>query len=210
MALSSVLPFLGYLPLTLAVCLAIALTVRVGSRQTIAGISAVFLIAYPLLLTSLQWYTWSREPLSAILLSQPLDQAIPLSFGLEAIRSLFEMPGGYFALYAFNHFWLESILALLVSSILFLLAYMVHRYRQETLSKDEAILLFAVALIAGWPGVLIVIPLVCVVALAHSLYAVLRNGGQTPLTPSLLLGLWGTIVFSNSIIHFFHLGWLFV
>jgi len=64
-----------------------------------------FLVLAPAGNTVLLWYVWASRPETAYLLQFPLDPAVPLPWALAPFRFLFELPGGYFAFYAWGRLW---------------------------------------------------------------------------------------------------------
>lgn len=116
-------------------------------------------LLYAVFVTWGQYYVWSMgSDFTRALLSSPLASAAPLPSIFEWTRGYFERPLGYFAYYAIGRFFLKIITLFAVSGFFYLLFSVWNKYRSVLAPQGQKLLLILM-LIAGWPGVLVLIPL---------------------------------------------------
>jgi hypothetical protein len=159
---------------------------RKFSRRLIkAGI--VFYVLYAAFLTWGQYYVWSQNPLGRILL-------VSDRFGV------LDGSSGYFIFYSYLRFWLNPALAVLAAFLFYVFLKSLKKYRERFFEEGETEVGFLAALAAGWPGIVVFIPLAFLVVVLVSGFrlAVFRERFTTlgwPLLISLLLVLaWGDIL----------------
>lgn len=127
---------------------------RRSSRRLIK-ITAGFYILYAAFLTWGQYYVWSRDALGRIFL-------VSDRFGV------LDGSSGYFLFYSYGRFWLNVGIAVLVSFVFYVLLKSLKNYKERFFEEGETELGFLCALAAGWPGVVIFVPLVFLGVLAVS------------------------------------------
>jgi len=103
-------------------------------------VTFIFIFLFNSLLTGLQYYVWHSSAFSKFFLPpfQPLS---------------------YFTGYAYHHFWLASILSLVVALAFFGILQLIRKYKQDTISSDEIFLAALACLLVSWPRAIILIPL---------------------------------------------------
>lgn len=143
----------------------------------LAGAAVTLKVAWAGLLTWGQWTVWQNS--LPELLGLPLAQAVRLEGWLAFFEPLKAAPGGYFWFYAFGRFWLPLVLSLSVSLLWWLGLRLLERLRPGALLAGEARLGLATAVLAGWPGFLLYLPLGLALAAVTGLYRMLR-GWLTP------------------------------
>lgn len=120
----------------------------------------LFWVAYTVFLTFTQYKVWiDGNELTKVFTIAPVGSEVPFPGALEFVRPLFERPGGYFAFYVFGRFWLKVIILFLVSFVFYFFLKLLHKYRERFFKEGEIELGLLCALLSGWPGVVLFIPL---------------------------------------------------
>ena len=138
-----------------------------------------FYVFYASIETIAQYYVWSHDSFSKLFLPPYQD----LSF---------------FVFYSFGRFWLNAILAVGAAFVFYLFLKILSRHRDGLFKQGEKELGLIFALLAGWPGIVIFIPLVFVVtvALAVARFAVFKLRTTTLGLPFIISAaiilLWGS------------------
>ena len=103
---------------------------------------SVIIIIYSLVLTILNYKTWSQNPISQRL--------------LPPHNSIF-----YFLQYCWQHYWFESIVTILFALLIFWAIYLLNKKFDQAFFYDEERYLAGLGiLITGWPNCLIYLSLV--------------------------------------------------
>ena len=108
-----------------------------------------FYVFYASIETIAQYYVWSHDSFSKLFL--PPHQNL-----------------SYFLFYSFGRFWLNIILAITASFVFYFLLKFLRKYRERFFKEGETELGLISALISGWPGIVIFIPLVFVITVILS------------------------------------------
>jgi len=147
-------------------------------RGTIA-----FKIAFVLAQTIAQYSVWSGNEFTRIFLTSPNT-------------GILNFKGGYFIFYIWNRFWLSAVLGILIAWIFYKFLVFLRKYRERFLGEGEAELGLLTALLSGWPGFVVFVPLVFV---SVALISVMRNAFMkekyTTLGPSFLLAAAAILAF---------------
>lgn len=116
--------------------------------QRLFALSLSFHGLYALLLTAAQSYVWSKDGITKLFLSLPIEADAPLPALLSPFRSIFLSDHGYFAFYAASRFWIPALFAVLCA----LVAYAVFRLanRSEATKTDSLIFALGVSVV-GYP-----------------------------------------------------------
>lgn len=172
------------------------------SYQRLVAVAVGIHLLYGAVATFGQYRAWATaNDITRALFSAPLSAEVPLPAYLEWSRFLFEYPHGYFVFYSFGHFFLSTI-ALLIIVGLFLL-FLVVRSRTHPINfrEGDISMIVLAMLIAGWPGVLVLLPIGFVFAVVWSGIARFRYGiRRTPLSPAFLLAAPVALLFANTIL----------
>jgi hypothetical protein len=140
-------------------------------------------IFFDLLLSALQYVTWSSSPFSRLFL--PPYQSI-----------------NYFLGYITLHFWSADILALIFSFFIFLFLKLIKKYRTEIISREELMLVLFGGLLVGWPRFVIWLPLFLVIAVIVSIANLLIfKKNNISLFFSIILSLIIVLIFGNFLIN---------
>ena len=124
---------------------------------------------YAAFLTGAQYVVWSHSQFTRIFTSAPVAFTAQTPEGLKPLLSLFHWRGGYFTFYSFAHFWFRFLLSLFSSLLFYAVLLFSRRYRKEMFAEGEPELALLSALLVGWPGFVIFVPLAFSFALLLSI-----------------------------------------
>ena len=173
-------------------------------KKLIVG-TVSFQFFYAGLITWAQYYIWSKNGFTNILLNSPVDKEA-LGPILNFFFPLFDHRHGYFAFYVFGRFWLEVLIIWGLATLFYCLLRLSSRHRMEFFEPGEIELGLLVALIAGWPNFVIFIPLMLGLTLLFSMYRllVLKQTATTLAWPLILAGAL-TLIFGGKLLILFNL-----
>lgn len=151
--------------------------------KIVAGVLTVYFVAVAGIETYLQYATWASD-------------ALAKNF-LPPVSSV-----GYFISYSLVHFWLGKIFAIGLGFFFYLFLRLIGKKRDWLFLSGETELGWLCALVAGWPGFAIFVPLVFIVALAITLFRRLAlKQERTLLGPAFLVAALLTLIFGNYLIN---------
>ncbi len=161
----------------------------------LVGIAIGFKILYAAFLTWGQYIIWKAGGLSSVLLTEPLKK-IPADFA-NSVPWLFNVKGGYFSFYSFNHFWLEVLITLILSFAFYFILLTLKKRNPRFLTAADARLGLLGGIAAGWPGFVIFFVLFILFFLALGLYRQFALKEEyTPVTEPLFAAAFITAAFS--------------
>ncbi len=169
--------------------------VMVGARVVEAGLK-----------TASQYWLWSNNPATQVFLYSPVDRSVPIQF-LGNWFGLFTHSWGYFVWYAFGRFWLNALLSIAMAYLLYGFLKLLQHHKARFFDTGEVELGLLMALIVGWPGFIVFVPLVFVLVVVISLIRglVYKEAYTTLGLPFIIAS--ATIIFlGDAIIKLFHLG----
>lgn len=156
-------------------------------------------VLYPTYLTIVQWYAWSRNSFTLLLITLPLPVTVPFPSWLAFTRPLFEHTGGYFTLYSLGRFWQPAILSVFAAFLWWGMIRLTQMAKLTVFSKEDAYLAFLAALIVGWPRIIVFVPLfvVCTLFLLffHKMKGTIPTSLVTPLAVATLGALASAFLF---------------
>lgn len=115
-------------------------------------------IFYAGFLTWAQYFVWNQGEITRIFLTLPAnDKSLPM-YGFLA--SLFKWSGGYFTFYSFLRFWLPAIASIAIGYLFLLFLRSLRKYRDRFFEDGEIELGWVLALVVGYPGFIVFLPLV--------------------------------------------------
>lgn len=79
-------------------------------------------------------------------------------------------PIRYFIGYAWTHFWLGAVISVGMPLIVFLFFVILRKIKKEALGGEEAGIIFLTSLVAGWPNIIIFLPLAFIFALLTAVF----------------------------------------
>lgn len=160
---------------------------RISWTWILVGVVALHLV-YAVLLTWGQYVEWGKMPFTKTLLAQPLPTPTPLAGALEWARPLFNQPGGYFAHMVFMKFYLNIIVLFALVGFFAMLLKLRAYYRPYNFQEGEVVAISVALLVAGWPGVIVLLPFGFTLAIVFSLASLLLfKTLRTYLAPAFLV-----------------------
>ncbi len=168
--LASILAVLS--PMIEGVIIAAAIYALVRTEAWFKTLTVIFLcwsVAYAAFLTIGQYLVWSMDPFLHALVFVPVAPQGVVPSALVPLLSLFHFPHGYFIFYALDHFWMPLIVALVLAGLFYGVLRALRRWRRDIFSVQEMEIGFLCALLSGWPGIVILIPLALLSALLFSI-----------------------------------------
>lgn len=182
---------------------------RENSKRMIRYALAFYII-YPILLMIGQYYAWSQNPLSKLLLSSPLEGKVPTPQFIKDLP-IFKSHFGYFIFYSFGRFWINTILAVGMAFLFYLFLKSLRKHKDRFFEEGEIEFGFLNALIVGWPSFVIFIPLVFFSVVLVSLARLLLfKERYTTLGYPFLLAAVLTMIFGFGFISIFKLSALYI
>lgn len=164
-----------------------------------------FYALYPVILTIGQYYVWSSNAFSRLLLHAPLDGRVPIPEFLKD-SALLQSRFGYFLFYSYGRFWINSILAIGVSLLFYLFLRLLRKRRGRFFEEGEPELGFVSSLIAGWPNFVLFVPFVFFFVVIVSLIRLVAfRARYTTLGYPFLAAALVAFLFGSTLISFFHL-----
>lgn len=149
-----------------------------------------FRIIFSFSKTILQYYLWQKNDIAQFLL--PPYQSIK-----------------YFIFYSFYHFWLNTFLIVGFAVFFYCFLKMLKKFNENFFEKDEIELGFLTALIVGWPGIIIFIPITFLIAAIINIFSqIFLKEKFTLLGGSFILAGLITIFFTSWILRILKLNFL--
>jgi hypothetical protein len=166
------------------------------------------MIGYDVLLalvkSVLQYQMWEQGLMTRSLLNLPVAKSIPGWFVHLPIFTSYVH--GYYLFYIWNNFWKITIFSLLAAFVIYGLFVWLRCYKQRLCQPREIQLVFLLALLVGWPQVILFLPIIFLVALIFSLSKfLLKKPADCGLAWPLLIGTALMLIFSIQISN-----WLFL
>ncbi|MDO8556970.1 MAG: hypothetical protein Q7R98_00715 [Candidatus Jorgensenbacteria bacterium] len=183
----------------------------VGGRflkyKTLVRNAIWFRVLYALALTVGQYYLWAQSPFSKPLLNTPLSESLPIPL-IKAFPQIFNTRIGYFLFYSWGHFWINLVLALFLAWLFYKFLLLLKKHQDRFFEEGEVRLGFVCALVAGWPGIIVFVPLTFIfVVLLSIIRAVTLSERYTTLGVPFLLAAATALWMSQQILSYFQL-WL--
>lgn len=156
-------------------------------RNLIIG-TLIFKGLYAILLSVGQYYLWTTSTFTQYLINSPLSQNVPENFLTQTFPALFASNSGYFLYYAYGRFILNPIIAIGIAFLFYLFLKSLQKYQERFFDSGETELGFLCALLVGWPGFVIFVPVAfaCVVLVSLFRGIFLGEAYTTLGTPFLL------------------------
>ncbi|KKU82193.1 MAG: hypothetical protein UY07_C0002G0050 [Parcubacteria group bacterium GW2011_GWA1_47_8] len=168
---------------------------------------AVFLhILYGAVATWGQYVVWGKSEFTKILLSSALSPEVPFPSMLEWLRPAFDGAHGYFAFHSFQNFFLSTIALFIIVGLFLAFLVVRARYRPINFREGDIAIIALALLIAGWPGVITLLPIGLFVAVIFSLGArFFYSIERVPLPPAFLIAAPFALIFAIPILTALHL-----
>ena len=168
-------------------------SIGLTKSRTLIISSISFHVLYAVLLTISQYYIWSQNKFTQLLLNSSLDLSMPVS--------------GYFLFYSFGRFWLNALITIGAAFVFYLFLKFLKKHRERFFEEGETELGFLSALIVGWPNFVVFLPLVFVFVVLLSIFrrVFLKEFYTTMGIPFLLAALI-VLISGNQIVNILGLG----
>ena len=178
-----------------------------GSYWVVAGIVILFKFLYAAFLSVAQYYIWSQSKFTEVLVSSPLSEKVPETFITKLLSPLFKSSIGYVAYYSYGRFFLNVIVVLIVSFSFWAFLRILKRHKERFFEEGEVEFGLVCALIAGWPGFIVFIPLTFISVVIVSIFrGIVWKEVYTTLGYPLMLATLITLIFGNYLIEILNLG----
>jgi hypothetical protein len=115
----------------------------------------------------LQYWVWNQGGMVQALLNLPLKKLHLNWFGDLPIFTNYTH--GYFLYYIWNNFWRGAFLTIVAALGAYAIFLLLRRYKKRLFRDGECEFGFLLALLIGWPAVILFLPLVLTVAVIFSL-----------------------------------------
>jgi len=116
-------------------------------------------------------------------------------------------PITYFLQYSFTHFWLGRLIGITLAVLFYFFLHLLAKRRPWLFAEGETELGLVCALIAGWPGFVLFLPLIFIVALPLTIFRQLvLKQERTTLGGAFLLAAGVSLVFGSWAIEVLRLG----
>jgi len=142
----------------------------------------VFTLLYGIFLTWLQYQAWHFSAFG--------------KYFLPPYTSI-----NYFISYSFYHFWLKSLIGIVVSFLLYLAFLSPKLLGRKTLERDEALSLLLFFCLSSWPGLIITVPFFLFLAVVYySFFIFVLKKKNVSLLPPLFISFVLSFFFGAEII----------
>ncbi len=171
------------------------------------GATAAFRFFISFFETFVQYYVWKKNPITNIFLAQPLDANVPIPKFISKI--FFAHPHGAFLYYAWMHFFLNVFLSILSAVIFYYFLVFLRKYRERFFGEEEIILGTLMALVVGWPNIVLFVPAALLLTVLSSIVRRAAWGkNYTTLGLPFLVSGFTILLFGKFMIDVFRLGGL--
>ncbi|MEK9183977.1 MAG: hypothetical protein AAB890_02805 [Patescibacteria group bacterium] len=139
-------------------------------RRLIVGLIS-FRVFYAALLTISQYYIWSQNKFTQLLLNSPLDLSMPASGIFTKICQLSIVncqKSGYFLFYSYGRFWLNALISIAAAFVFYLFLRALQKHQARFFEEGETELGLLSALIVGWPNFIVFLLLVFITVILVS------------------------------------------
>jgi hypothetical protein len=113
--------------------------------------------------TVLQYWVWNQSQLTQLLLNMPAKD--PASNWFIQLPFFSKFSHGYFLFYIWNNFWREALFSLAAAFIAYGIFFLLRRHDPSLLTSQENELILLMALLVGWPQIILLLPLVLLLTL---------------------------------------------
>jgi len=161
---------------------------RVLSVRTWWMLAAAWQVVFAGMLTSAQYRMWQGNEMTRELVTTPLAGDVPRLLLHAPVMPFLDGSSGYYVFYAYTHFWVPFLLALLGAGAVYgIFRFLQHR-KPVAVGNEEVLLISGVAFLAGWPNMVVFVSLAFVLTVLHALYAHVRYGAaaRTRMLPSII------------------------
>lgn len=177
-------------------------TPRILNFKILTIAVVAFRIFNAALFSAVQYYVWSGQEFTKILINSPLSKEVPLSdFLRNGFGFILDSKLGYFLFYSWGHFWINVLLSIAVAFAFYGFLKVLKRHNDRFFYEGEMELGLLMALIVGWPNFVVFVPIAFLAVVFVSIFrgVYLKEIYTTLGTPMLLAALVTIISGSNLI-----------
>ena len=175
------------------------------SWRSILFLVIAFGIAQAVLLSYGQYMAWSSNELGREFLSLPLPAETPLPIFLEWSRVLFSHHLGYFSFYVLGRFILPMVILFALTGFFSFLLSLRARFYPINFREGDIAAIATALLVAGWPGVMVLVPFGFIFTVIIALIARLYGIERILLPPAFLLTAPLAFIFVVPVLKYLHL-----
>jgi len=162
-------------------------------------------IFYSAFLTFFQYYVWGNNTFTNFFLNQSANPASYPKLGI--LTAPFEGRLGYFVLYVFERFWLETLITILVACLFYVFLKTLKKHNGRFFEEGEPELGFSMALLVGWPGFVLFVLFIFIFIIATSIFRmVVLKQHLTTFGLPFLLSVFAVLIWGGALLQFFKLG----
>ncbi len=143
-----------------------------------AVFAVLWAVAYATALTVGQYVLWAQSDVTRELLQTPLSADTPRLLLHTPVFPFVDGAHGYYIFYAYTHFWVPVLLAILSAWVVYGLFAFLQKRKPVAVAYEEAALATGVAFLVGWPNTLIFMTLAFTLAALHTALGHVRNGAE--------------------------------
>ncbi len=175
---------------------------RILNLKILVVAAVVFRILYSALLSVVQYYVWSGQEFTRVLINSPLAKEVPLAdFLRNSFSFLFDSELGYFLFYSWGHFWMNALLTIAAAFAFYGFLKVLKKRNDRFFYEGETELGLLMALVVGWPSFVIFVPLVFLAVVLVSIFRGLYlKEAYTTLGVPMLLAALITMIFGSNLI----------
>lgn len=173
--------------------------------RTLAWAAIGVRILFALLFSVGQYYVWTTDAFTQTFLHAAVNPQVREVL-VQWFPWIFGSPLGYFFFYSWGRFWFNVVISVGVAALFRWFLMGLQRYRERFFEPGEVDLGFLAALAAGWPNVVIFLPIAFVSVLLLSVArGIVWHKAYTTLGAPFLLAMLVTLAWGSELIGTFGL-----
>lgn len=129
-----------------------------------------FKVLYALIETFSQYYIWSGNKFTKLLLDQNIADFNIVKESFGGLSWIFNNRFGYFIFYSWGRFWLEIVVTLIAAVAFYLFLVFLKKHKERFFEDGETELGFLLSLMVGWSNFIVFLPLVFVSVILVSIF----------------------------------------
>jgi len=165
-------------------------------------VTVAFKVFNAVLLSAVQYYVWSNQEFTKLLINSPLSSEVPLSDALRGVLGpILDSKLGYFLFYSWGRFWISALLTIGVAFAFYVFLKALKKYNDRFFYEGETELGLLMALIVGWPNFVVFVPLAFLSVVLVSIFrGIYLKEAYTTLGAPMLLAALVTMIFGSYLI----------
>lgn len=181
----------------------------VVARRLFILLAVFWQVGHSIFFTAYQYYLWSNNSFTQILLKLPLDEKVPL-FGVFNLFSFArDFVSGYFVYYSLYHFWLPVVVGFFFALIVYLFCLIIQRIVPDQVSEPELWFICYACLLLAFPlGVVFLIIFFGILLLTAIISTLMGQKQIVVFWPMVFASFFITLGFYNFILGGLGIAWL--